>query len=117
MLARSMSRTAIKASGGLDFVVGESLWEDTGPGTPFGIPGHGRRLTFRLLHIFHMTRDGQIKHGNVWLDFASILQQVNAPSRRMRRAMNHNLRSRGWFRVAAVYFAVGVTLGVAMLTA
>jgi hypothetical protein len=28
--------------------------------------------------------------------------------------MNHNLRSRSWFRLAAVYFAVGVMLGVAM---
>ena len=28
--------------------------------------------------------------------------------------MNHNLRSRTWFRLAAIYFALGVTLGVAM---
>ncbi len=28
--------------------------------------------------------------------------------------MNHNLRSRAWFRLAAVYFVVGVILGVAM---
>jgi predicted ester cyclase len=64
---------------GADFVVDESLWEGTAPGTPFGIPGHGRRLTFRLLHIFDMAPDGQIKRENVWLDFASILQQLNAP--------------------------------------
>jgi len=28
--------------------------------------------------------------------------------------MNHNPRSRTWFRLAALYFAIGVTLGVAM---
>ena len=28
--------------------------------------------------------------------------------------MNHNSRSRAWFRLAAAYFAVGVMLGVAM---
>lgn len=28
--------------------------------------------------------------------------------------MNHNNRSRTWFRIAAAYFAVGVMLGVAM---
>jgi len=28
--------------------------------------------------------------------------------------MNHNLRARAWFRLAAAYFAVGVMLGVAM---
>lgn len=28
--------------------------------------------------------------------------------------MNHNSRSRSWFRLAAVYFTVGVLLGVAM---
>jgi hypothetical protein len=26
-----------------------------------------------------MTADGQIKRENVWLDFAAILQQLNAP--------------------------------------
>ena len=64
---------------GPDFVVDESLWEGTAPGTPFGSPGQGRRLAFRLLHVFDMAPDGQIKRENVWLDFASILQQLNAP--------------------------------------
>lgn len=71
--------TTLRRYYGPDFVVDESLWEGTAPGTPFGIPGHGRHLAFRLLHIFDMTPDGQIKRENVWLDFASILQQLNAP--------------------------------------
>ena len=71
--------TTLRRYYGPDFVVDESQWEGTAPGAPFGIPGHGRRLAFRLLHIFDMAPDGQIKRENVWLDFASILQQLNAP--------------------------------------
>lgn len=64
---------------GPDFVVDESLWEGTAPGTPFGIPGGGRRLAFRLLHVFDMAPDGKIKRENVWIDLASILQQLQSP--------------------------------------
>lgn len=71
--------TTLRRYYGPDFVVDESLWEGTAPGTPFGIPGHGRRLSFRLLHVFDMAPDGQIKRENVWLDLASILQQLNGP--------------------------------------
>lgn len=71
--------TTVRRYYGDDFVVDESLWEGTAPGTPFGIPGRGRRLSFRLLHIFDMAPDGRIRRENVWLDFASILQQLNAP--------------------------------------
>jgi predicted ester cyclase len=62
-----------------DFVVDESLWEGTAPGTPFGIPGGGRRIAFRLLHVFDMAPDGRIQRENVWLDLAAILQQLQAP--------------------------------------
>ena len=71
--------TTLRRYYGPDFVVDESLWEGIAPGTPFGIPGHGRRLNFRLLHVFDMAPDGQIKRENVWLDLASILQQLSAP--------------------------------------
>ncbi|MFK2917394.1 ester cyclase [Dyella koreensis] len=64
---------------GPDFVVDESLWEGMAPGTPFGIPGGGRRLVFRLLHVFNMAPDGKIKRENVWIDLASILQQLQSP--------------------------------------
>ncbi|HET8870923.1 MAG TPA: ester cyclase [Aquabacterium sp.] len=64
---------------GPDFVVDESLWEGTAPGTPFGIPGGGRRIAFRLLHVFDMAPDGRIKRENVWIDIASIIQQLQAP--------------------------------------
>lgn len=71
--------TTLRRYYGPDFVVDESLWEGTAPGTPFGIPGHGRRLSFRLLHVFDIAPEGQITRENVWLDLASILQQLNAP--------------------------------------
>src|ERR1051325_10631696 len=66
--------TTLRRYYGPDFVVDESLWEGTAPGAPFGVPGHGRSLGFRLLHVFDMAPDGRIKRENVWLDFASILQ-------------------------------------------
>ena len=71
--------TSLRRYYGPDFVVDESLWEGTAPGKPFGIDGHGRRLSFRLLHVFELAGDGRIRRENVWLDFASILQQLNAP--------------------------------------
>lgn len=71
--------TTLRRHYGADFVVDESLWEGTAPGTPFGIPGNGRRLAFRLLHVFDMAPNGKIKRENVWLDLASILQQLQAP--------------------------------------
>lgn len=70
--------TTLRRYYGPDFVVDESLWEGTAPGTPFGIPGHGRRLSFRLLHVFDMASDGRIKRENVWIDLAAIAQQLAA---------------------------------------
>lgn len=70
--------TTIRRYYGPDFVVDESLWEGTAPGTPFGIPGNGRPLSFRLLHVFDMAPDGLIKRENVWIDLASIMQQLGA---------------------------------------
>jgi steroid delta-isomerase-like uncharacterized protein len=70
--------TSLRRYYGPDFVVDESLWEGTAPGTPFGIPGHGKRLSFRLLHVFDMAEDGRIRRENVWLDLAAILRQLGA---------------------------------------
>lgn len=70
--------TTVRRYYGPDFVVDESLWEGTAPGTPFGIEGGGRRLGFRLLHVFDMAADGLIRRENVWIDLASIMQQLDA---------------------------------------
>lgn len=72
--------TTLRRWYGDDFVVDESLWEGTAPGTPFGLPGLGRRLAFRLLHVFDMAPDGRIRRENVWIDLASIQRQLAAPA-------------------------------------
>lgn len=71
--------TSLRRYYGPDFLIDESLWEGTAPGTPLGLPGHGRRLRFRILHIFDMAPDGRIKRETVWLDTAAIAQQLASP--------------------------------------
>ena len=61
---------------GGDFMVDESLWTGRAPGRPFGLEGRNRPLSFRLLHIMEFTPAGDIRRENVWLDLASILQQL-----------------------------------------
>ena len=70
--------TTVRRYYGPDFVVDESVWEGTAQGTPFGIPGGGRRLNFRLLHVFEMAADGRIRRENAWIDLASVMQQLGA---------------------------------------
>lgn len=60
---------------GDDFCVKEHDWSGTVPGEFLGIPGHGRRITFRLLHVWEF-RDGKISRENVWLDGAAITAQL-----------------------------------------
>ena len=61
---------------GEDFLVDESLWRGTAPGRPFGLEGRGRPLEFRLLHVVEYAPDGRMKRENVWVDLASIIQQL-----------------------------------------
>jgi hypothetical protein len=61
---------------GENFLVDESLWSGKAPGRPFGLEGKGRPLEFRLLHVIEFASSGDIKRENVWLDFASITQQL-----------------------------------------
>lgn len=58
------------------FVVDESVWEGTAPGTPFGFPGKGRPLRFRLLHVVEFTDGGQIAKEQVWIDLAAVIEQL-----------------------------------------
>jgi steroid delta-isomerase-like uncharacterized protein len=60
---------------GEDFCVIEHNWTGTVPGEFLGIPGHGRRITFRLLHVWEF-RDGKISRENVWLDGAAVTAQL-----------------------------------------
>lgn len=60
---------------GDDFAVIEHDWTGTVPGLFLGIPGNGRRITFRMLHVWEF-RDGKISRENVWLDGAAITAQL-----------------------------------------
>jgi len=60
---------------GADFCVMEHRWTGTVPGTFLGVPGDGRRITFRLLHVWEF-RDGKISRENVWLDGGSAIAQL-----------------------------------------
>lgn len=61
---------------GTNFLVDESLWRGKAAGRPFGLEGRGRPLEFRLLHVVEFSDDGDIRREQVWLDLASILQQL-----------------------------------------
>jgi steroid delta-isomerase-like uncharacterized protein len=63
---------------GDDFCVIEHQWNGTVPGMFLGIPGNGRRISFRVLHVWEF-KDGLISRENVWLDGASAVQQLLAP--------------------------------------
>jgi predicted ester cyclase len=50
------------------------------PGEFLGIPGHGRSISFRMLHVFEFA-DGRISRENVWLDGGAIAAQLSGPER------------------------------------
>jgi steroid delta-isomerase-like uncharacterized protein len=64
---------------GEDFCVMEHRWTGTVPGTFLGVPGDGRRIAFRLLHVWEF-REGKISRENVWLDGGSIIAQLTVGS-------------------------------------
>jgi steroid delta-isomerase-like uncharacterized protein len=45
-------------------------------GSMLGLPGLGRQISFRILHVFEF-RDGLISRENVWLDSAAIISQLS----------------------------------------
>lgn len=61
---------------GHNFMVDESLWSGRAVGRPFGLEGRNRPLAFRLLHVMEFTDAGDISRENVWIDLASVLQQL-----------------------------------------
>ena len=46
-------------------------------GEMLGIPGRGRRVTFRIFHVFEFT-DGLISREQIWLDTGAIAAQLTA---------------------------------------
>jgi predicted ester cyclase len=47
-------------------------------GEVLGIPGNGRRVTLRILHVFGC-RDRMISREKVWMDRGAIVAQLTAP--------------------------------------
>ena len=59
------------------FLVDESAVTARAVGAPFGIPGGGRTIQFRLLHVFEFS-GGTISRENAWIDVATVLAQLTA---------------------------------------
>ena len=59
-----------------DAMILDQMMTGTVTGELLGFPGNGRRVTFRILHVFEF-RDDLISRENVWLDGAAIAQQLS----------------------------------------
>lgn len=62
---------------GTTFAVDDSIAVCTADGKPFGFDGRGRRISFRLLHVFEFT-GGRISRENAWIDMAAVAGQLGA---------------------------------------
>ena len=60
-----------------DTMILEQNMTGTVIGELLGIPGNGRRVTFRILHVFAF-RDGLISREQVWIDSGAIVAQLTA---------------------------------------
>lgn len=60
---------------GENFVVDDKIWTARVVGDFLGIPGNGRRISVRVLHVFEF-RDGLICRENVWLDAGAAVAQL-----------------------------------------
>lgn len=63
---------------GEDFCVVEHQATGVVNGAFMGLPGNGRRVTFRMLHVWDFKNDA-ISREQVWLDGGSIAAQLTSP--------------------------------------
>ena len=61
-----------------DALVLEQMMTGTVIGEMLGIPGNGRTVSFRILHVFEF-RDQLVSREQIWIDSAAIAQQLTAP--------------------------------------
>ena len=59
-----------------DAMILDQMMTGTVIGTFLGMPGNGRRITFRILHVFEF-KNNLISRENVWLDGGAIAQQLS----------------------------------------
>lgn len=74
---RTERMTATREQYGEDFCVVEHETTGVVKGEFLGIPGNGRRVTFRMLHVWDF-KDDAISREQVWLDGGSIAAQLTA---------------------------------------
>jgi steroid delta-isomerase-like uncharacterized protein len=72
------SMVAKRTYHGADFCVTEHEWTGTVHGEFLGIPGHGRRVSIRMLHLWEFS-EGRISRENLWLDGGTAVAQLSAP--------------------------------------
>jgi steroid delta-isomerase-like uncharacterized protein len=60
-----------------DTMLLEQLMTGTVIGEMLGIPGNGRRVTFKIFHVFEFT-DGLVSREQVWIDSGAIVAQLTA---------------------------------------
>ena len=60
---------------GENFVVDDKIWTARVTGEFMGIPGHGRRISIRVLHVFEF-RGRLISRENVWIDAGAAIAQL-----------------------------------------
>jgi hypothetical protein len=60
---------------GDNHVVDESILHGTAVGSPLGIPGGGRKVAVRILHVFDFS-GGLISRECAWLDTAALQEQL-----------------------------------------
>lgn len=60
---------------GDNFVVDDKIWTARVTGEFLGIPGRGRRISIRVLHVFEF-RGGLISRENVWVDAGAAIAQL-----------------------------------------
>lgn len=63
------------------FVVDDKIWTAQVVGEFMGIPGHGRRVSIRVLHVFEF-RGGLISRENVWIDGGAAIAQLTSAGAR-----------------------------------
>jgi predicted ester cyclase len=59
-----------------DAMVLEQLMTGAVIGSLLGLPGNGRSISFRMMHVFEF-RDGLISRENIWLDTAAVAHQLS----------------------------------------
>jgi steroid delta-isomerase-like uncharacterized protein len=73
---RSETWTERRSFVAADALILEQDMTGTVTGSMLGLDGRGRRITFRMLHVFEF-RDGLICRENVWLDSAAVVAQLS----------------------------------------